>query len=345
MISSPSTDCELVRAIACGDTAAFADMYRRHVLAVFGKAFSLAHDASIADEATHDVFIQAWRDAAQFDIARGNVRAWLCVMARSRTLDRLRARKRRDHRLTPLENYEPPHPSPSPEVASRTSQEAALLASVLAILPGSDRRLIELAFFEGLTHAEIADGLDQPLGTVKSRIRRALRVLHVAMAARDRAPFTWHRWNASAPGAGRSLTNLNVLVVDDEADTLTLLTLVLQRAGAVVVPASSAAQALRRLDAIWPDVLVTDLEMPGQDGYALLRSVRRRSGGSKVRAVAFTAHGADDDRELVQSAGFDLHLAKPVQPAVLVSRLFELMLRPAPDGAPADLVALAAGSR
>lgn len=335
----PSSDSQLVDAVARGDASALAELHRRHSVAVFSRALSLSRDGALADESTHDVFIQLWRDAAQYDDAKGNVRAWLSVMARSRTIDRLRARKRREQRLRPLDTLDtldtldPPLRAPSQELAMRTRQDAALIESVLEILPDPERRLIELAFFEGLTHNEIAEGERQPLGTVKTRIRRALGLLHVAIAARERAPFTWNRWRPAAPVPAMALQNLNVLIVDDEPETLTLLMLVLQRAGAAVVPASSAVQALRRLDAIWPDVLVTDLEMPDQDGYALLQRVRNLDRGRRLRAVAFTAHGGDGDRERMLKAGFDLHLSKPVRPAVLVTRLARLMTSSRPGGA------------
>jgi CheY-like chemotaxis protein len=118
-----------------------------------------------------------------------------------------------------------------------------------------------------------------------------------------------------------------VLVVDDDDDTLKLLTLVLQRAGATVVAASSAAQALRRLDVMWPDLLVTDLDMPEEDGYALLQQVQDRADarGSGLPSVAFSAHSSEQERSRTTRAGFDLHLPKPVRPALLVMRVAELV--------------------
>jgi CheY-like chemotaxis protein len=235
----------------------------------------------------------------------------------------------------------------SPEVRAAVSQQNAVVDAVLGVLAPADRRLIELAYFAGLTHSELAARLDQPLGTIKTQMRRVLQLLRAALGEHPCPPFAWAGRPSdtqASPAARGSLQNLSVLVVDDDADTLKLLTLVLQRAGATVLPASSAAQALRRLDVMWPDLMVTDLEMPEEDGYALLQHVRDRAGlrGNLPPAVAFSAHGAEEDRTRTAQAGFDLHLAKPVRPAVLVTRVAELV-RASHSGnrAPAEQSAIA----
>lgn len=117
-----------------------------------------------------------------------------------------------------------------------------------------------------------------------------------------------------------SLRDLRVLVVDDDAEGLALATLILIDAGAEVRGVPSAADAMTLLESWSPDVLVTDLEMPGEDGFALLRRVRRLTTlrGQRLPALALTAYGRTEDRIRVLGAGFNLHLAKPVNPAELV---------------------------
>jgi RNA polymerase sigma-70 factor (ECF subfamily) len=307
-------------------------LYRRFAVHVFSLAYRIGRDASIAEEATQDVFIQVWRDGHTYDADRGSIRSWLLTIARARTLDRLRAQQVRRGRHAPADAADAitlPHGPSTPETSAVSSERAALLQNVLAVLPPPDRRLLELAYFEGLTQAEIAGTLGQPLGTIKTQTRRALRLLLDAIGEHAAPPFAWQTWAGAAGvpphGAPQRLQHLNLLVVDDDADTLKLLTLVLQRAGATVVAAASASQALKRLDARVPDMLVTDLDMPQQDGYGLLAEVRRRADGDRrMPAVAFSAHNADEDRMRSAEAGFDLHLPKPIRPAVLVSHLVEL---------------------
>lgn len=333
-------DSQLVARIVSGDRSALDELHRRYVVAVFARAFRISRDRSLADEATQDVFVQVWRDASQYDLTRGTVQSWLLVIARTRTLDRLRSRQTSEDRLAPVEHADGHgdiNTHASPERSAGTSEHAALFETLLAILPEADRRLIDLAFFKELTHTEIAETLEQPLGTVKTRLRRILRLLKTAIAVRTSPPFVWNGWGhirVTPLAQACALQNQSVLVVDDDPDTLKLLTLVLERAGATVVAAASAAQALKRLGAIWPDLLVTDLEMPDADGYELLQRVRGLPGGRghDLPAIAFTAHGDARDRDRTERAGFALHLPKPVRPSILVTRVAELLAQRAQRG-------------
>jgi PAS domain S-box-containing protein len=118
-----------------------------------------------------------------------------------------------------------------------------------------------------------------------------------------------------------TLDGLRVLVVDNEPDTLELVATVLQEAGAVVEPVGSAHDAMEALDRLRPDVLVSDVGMPGEDGYALIRTIRARPAqeGRDVSAIAFTAYARAEDRERALAAGFDDHLTKPVDPTKLIA--------------------------
>lgn len=131
-----------------------------------------------------------------------------------------------------------------------------------------------------------------------------------------------------ATGAGDDATRLDgvrVLVVDDHADGRELVSMILQRCGAHTRVASSAAEALEQFARGPVDVLVTDLGMPGADGYDLLRRVRALAGGAAVRAVALTAFAAADDRDRVLAAGFQMHIAKPIDPRGLAAAVVAVM--------------------
>ena len=118
-----------------------------------------------------------------------------------------------------------------------------------------------------------------------------------------------------------ALAGMRVLRVDDEADTLELFTRLFTQHGAHVTVARNAEEAIGQLGVAAPDVLVCDIEMPGEDGYSLLRKVRSQGPreGSDVPAVAVTAYGSVDDRIRLLAAGFQMHVPKPVEPAELVT--------------------------
>src|SRR5207249_8492020 len=114
---------------------------------------------------------------------------------------------------------------------------------------------------------------------------------------------------------------LKVLVVDDDKDTCEILGVVLKKAGAEVRTCLSASQALTAMDSWVPDILVSDIAMPGQDGYAFIRKVRARKteDGGGVPAVALSAYGRNEDRMKALSAGFQLHVEKPIEPSMLIN--------------------------
>jgi signal transduction histidine kinase len=134
--------------------------------------------------------------------------------------------------------------------------------------------------------------------------------------------------------AAASLTNLRVLIVDDEADARDLVREVLESSGAAVWAAGSAAEALAALAAWRPDVIVSDVGMPGRDGYSLVRDVRgfADTSLSNVPAIALTAYASHDEAERARAAGFQVHVAKPIEPAQLVAIVAQLASRPRPVG-------------
>ena len=178
-----SDDAALLDAMRGGDERAAAALYDRHAPMVFGLALGIVQERSDAESVVLEVFTQAWRDAARYDAARGSVASWLLVLARSRALDLVRSTGRRA-RLTPVSVDDAPpaalvatdvpsDPAQAVEARDRHDQVAAALDE----LPAAQRAAIELAFFDGLSHTEIAEQLREPLGTVKTRIRLGMTKL------------------------------------------------------------------------------------------------------------------------------------------------------------------------
>ncbi len=163
----PLPDAEaLVRRLAAGDQAALGEFYDRFAALAHGLCLRILRDAGEAEDAVQEVFVQVWRQAARYDRSRGTPEAWLCTIARSRALDRVRRRtaRREDNAAEP------------PVVATETPRHEHALAvrKALAALSEDQRRALELAYYDGLTQSEIATKLGEPLGTVKTRIRTAM---------------------------------------------------------------------------------------------------------------------------------------------------------------------------
>src|SRR5918993_242050 len=180
---SREADASAMRRMATGDGGALAELYDRHGRAMFSIAVRILRDHSDAEEIVQDVFAQAWRQAARYDTTRGAVVAWLLMMARSRAIDRLRARRGQppldaDHQAALRDVADGSTPV---DLALLTAAQVALVRAALEALPETQREAIDLAFHEGLTHAEVAERLQQPLGTIKTRIRLGLLRLRAAL--------------------------------------------------------------------------------------------------------------------------------------------------------------------
>ena len=168
--------------IARGDSAALADLYDRHARAIYSLALRMLADAAEAEDVVQDVFTQAWRQATRYDPLRAPVAGWLMIMARARALDRLRRRKSRivAVELDPAAPH-PRDPEISQEMQAITAEQAERVRGALGELPDSQRAAIELAYYEGLSQSDIAERLQQPLGTIKTRIRSGLIKLREAL--------------------------------------------------------------------------------------------------------------------------------------------------------------------
>ena len=166
----------------------FEALYDAHSRRAFGLAYYLLGDGSDAEDVVQEAFLSIWRSGQMPSPEHPTTRSWLLVVVRNRAIDLLRARRRRPT-LTLEEHVEQRDPSDVPLQATRTLERQAA-REALEHLPADQRQVMELAYFEGLTHTQIASRLDLPLGTVKGRLRLALDRLRAAFAARQDPPLS-----------------------------------------------------------------------------------------------------------------------------------------------------------
>ena len=175
-------DLALIAGIAANDLAALAALYDRYRTAAFGLAVRITRDRSLAEDVVQDAFLGVWRGAPTYDARRGGSRTWIMTIVHHRAVDVIR-RRRPVLELPTSESSAPPSlvsPDIWTEVAGRLDRDTIIGA--LATLGTAQREAIELAYFSGLTQAEIARHTGAPLGTVKSRVRLGLLALRDAIA-------------------------------------------------------------------------------------------------------------------------------------------------------------------
>ena len=165
------------------DPAAFEIVYDRHGGAAFSLAYRIAGDRAKAEDITQEAFLSLWRSRARYDRARGSVRTWLLGIVRNRAIDLLR----RELLQPPPLAFEPAEPSVEAAgdetgVEALRREAAREVRGALSVLPVDQMRVIELAYFGGLTHAEIAEMLNMPLGTVKGRMRLGMEKIRGQLA-------------------------------------------------------------------------------------------------------------------------------------------------------------------
>ena len=179
-----SPDATLLSRLLQRDVSAFEQLYDRHSRLVYGLVLRILQQASTSEEVVQDVFLQLWRNAGQYDSSRGPFVPWLCTMARNRALDQLRLKSERQRRR---EDQPEELPSvvvaPDYEKAFDEKRRAERVRVLMASLTPQQKKAIELAYFEGLSHSEIAARLKEPLGTVKSWIRNGLLRLKEGLQA------------------------------------------------------------------------------------------------------------------------------------------------------------------
>jgi len=180
-----STDATLVSRLLQKDVSAFEQLYDRHSRAVYSLVLRILQQAGTAEEVVQDVFLQLWRNAERYDASRGPFIPWLLTLARNRALDTLRLKSERQRRLEKQMEELPPLISVPPEFEKKLDEKrrAEEVRTLMSFLNPQQRKAIELAYFEGLTHSEIAEALKEPLGTVKSWIRNGLLRLKEGLQA------------------------------------------------------------------------------------------------------------------------------------------------------------------
>jgi RNA polymerase sigma-70 factor (ECF subfamily) len=173
------SDVELLARMGTRETSALAQLYDRHAGRALGVAHRVLGDRGEAEEVVQDVFLQLWNAPARYDARRGKFTTWLVVMARSRALDRVRQRATRAR--AQAQDPRPGASAPSAESQVLAVEARRSVQAALASLPESQRQAIELSFYRGLSHSEIARETGEPLGTVKSRMSRAVAALRQAL--------------------------------------------------------------------------------------------------------------------------------------------------------------------
>ena len=164
----------LLARMQAGEPAAVGELYDLYAGMLYGLAYRITRNRADAEEVTLDAFTQAWQQADRYDPARGGVSAWLITIARTRALDR---RRRQPAYETNLEPWAALPFAETPESKAAQAEQAQQLRTLLNRLPANQRQVLVLAFYQGMTHYEIATHLGEPLGTVKTRARSGLQKL------------------------------------------------------------------------------------------------------------------------------------------------------------------------
>ena len=182
MAEAAATDelAALLPRVAAGDRAAFRRLYDLQAPRLYAVALRVTRQAPLAADAVHDAFLQVWRNAGRFEAARGSPEGWLLSLVRYRALDIAR-RRGREMSQDDLDLPEPVDEDPDPLQRLASSRDAAALHACLRQIEADRRRLLLLAFVDGLSHSEVAERVSMPLGTVKSWIRRSLQSLRLCL--------------------------------------------------------------------------------------------------------------------------------------------------------------------
>ena len=178
-------DEELMQRLVYRDLTAFRTLYSRYSGLVYSTALRVLRDAQIAEDMVQEIFLRIWRKPESYTPTRGKFATWLTSVTRNRAVDEIRSRNRRyRHETASPEEQERELPGPEgddPGLRAELSDQRRLILTAMQRLPPEQRQTIELAYFGGLTQQEIAEQLNQPLGTVKTRIRLGMQKLRAAL--------------------------------------------------------------------------------------------------------------------------------------------------------------------
>jgi len=183
--TASAIDPTLLARVVKGDQPAFSQLYDHSSTLLFTLAVRILGNQEEAAELLQDVYLEVWRKVSRYDVGRGTPMAWLVTLTKSRAIDRLRAKTSRGYRATnPLEAgaaAQVADPGPSPLETQADQELRIAVGKAVAGLPQAQQQAIELAYYEGLSHTEIAARLNQPLGTVKTRIKLGMSKLRESL--------------------------------------------------------------------------------------------------------------------------------------------------------------------
>lgn len=187
LVKPEPADEQLLAAMCTGEESAIETLYERYQRYAYALAYRILRDPLAAEDIVQDAFLSVWRKASSYQVKNGSVQNWIQAIVRNRAIDKIRASAHRDYQWTPLqvENEQDP-PSDEPDVWEQAwqSEQSRIIREVLEQIPGEQRMVIELAYFRGLTHAEISEQYHIPLGTVKGRMRLGLQKMKTLLAER-----------------------------------------------------------------------------------------------------------------------------------------------------------------
>ena len=170
-----------IEQMAKGDEQALSDLYDATLNKVYGAAYRIVGDAMLAEDVVTGVFLDIWNNAGRYDRKRGRPVTWLLSICRNRALDEYRRESSAVRKIEAAAVSESPETADEPDALLESVEAGHAVHALLATISTEDRQLVALAFFRGLSHQQIADVTQMPLGTVKSRIRRALNTLGESM--------------------------------------------------------------------------------------------------------------------------------------------------------------------
>ena len=183
--ATSAIDPALLASVAKGDQQAFNQLYDHSSTLLYTLAFRILGNREETDDLLQDVYLEVWRKVVRYDVGRGTPIAWLITLTRSRAIDRLRSRNTRGHNETvgsdTTISSSVADLGPSPFETQADQELRMAVGNALTILPPAQQQALELAYYEGLSHSEIAARLNQPLGTVKTRIKLGMSKLRESL--------------------------------------------------------------------------------------------------------------------------------------------------------------------